>query len=98
MDTTSFSKEPSFPSGLKTANLESISLNALENDSSSEGARLFDACRQYGFFYLNLEATATGQELLEVVGKLFPLSKEVFELSQEEKQQYDLKDKGLFFG
>ena len=98
MDTTSFSKEESFPSGLKTADLETISLNALEKASTSEGARLFDASRQYGFFYLNLEATSTGEELLEVVGKLFPLSKEVFEMPQEEKQQYDLKDKGVFFG
>ena len=98
MDSRAFSKEIPFPEGLKTANLETISLGQLEKGSEGESARLFKACKHYGFFYLNLENTETGAELLDVVAKLFPVSQQVFELPQDEKQRYDLKDKGSFFG
>ena len=98
MDSDAFSKETPFPSGLKTANLETISLGELERGATAENTRLLNACKHYGFFYLNLKNTETGAELLDVVAKLFPISQQVFELSQAEKQQYDLKDKGSFFG
>ena len=98
MDSDTFSKEVPFPSGLKTANLETISLGELERGATAESTRLLDACKHYGFFYLDLKNTETGAELLDVVAELFPVSQQVFELPQAEKQQYDLKDKGSFFG
>lgn len=98
MDSHTFSKETPFPKGLKTANLETISLGQLEQGVAAESSRLMNACKDYGFFYLNLENSETGMELLDVVAKLFPVSQQVFELPQAEKQQYDLKDKGSFFG
>ena len=98
MEVKDFAREEPFPKGLKTANLETLSLKAILALEPGECNRLFHACIDYGFFYLNLEGTELSEELMSIVSRLFALSQSVFDLPAEEKKKYDLKDKGLFFG
>ena len=44
------------------------------------------------------QATVDGDALLKEADELFDFMKELFELPVEEKNQYDLKDKGIYFG
>ena len=98
MEVKDFAREEPFPEGFRTADLETLSLRQIMELNPRECKRLFDACRQFGFFYLNLEGTELSSELMNIVFKLFALSQDVFDLPAKEKKEYDLKDKGLFFG
>jgi len=99
MDHHAFDKEPPFPEGLKLANLEKLSLaRLLDQNDKVEASRLFEACKFYGFFYLDLESCEEGKKLLDIVQQLFRLSDEVFALPIEEKNKYDNATKGSFFG
>jgi len=99
MDRHAFDNEPPFPEGLKLASLEKISLaRLLDEKDNEESSSLLEACKFYGFFYLDLDSCEEGKKLLEVVQKLFHLSDEVFALPLEEKNKYDNATKGSFFG
>ncbi|TAQ85502.1 hypothetical protein B7494_g6169 [Chlorociboria aeruginascens] len=99
MDVHDFENEPPFPEGLKLAALEKISLaKLLDVNDAEEAQRLVEACKHYGFFYIRLDDCAEGVEIMDVVKKLFKLSDEVFAEPLEEKNKYDLSEKGSFFG
>ena len=83
---------PEFPSDLPTAPLESISLHQLESSSTSEGTKLFRACSQLGFFYLNLFGSDLGETIVHEVEELHLLQQEFYALPHEDKDRYG-KDK-----
>ncbi|KAI7083707.1 Clavaminate synthase-like protein [Hortaea werneckii] len=115
-----FDDLPPFPKNVPTAPLLRLNLNRLLQRDSQETERLWNACRDIGFFYLDLRdgqarkrdsfqeeendddaAVATqldGNGLLEDAANLFDLGEKVFMLPTEEKQQYDFKDRGSYFG
>lgn len=73
-----------------------------------EAARLFAAATSEGFFYLDLDATnhgcigdgleATPARTLKESDQIFSLMKTVFDLSIEEKKEYDVSKNGGYFG
>ncbi|KAK0787567.1 hypothetical protein LTR02_007688 [Friedmanniomyces endolithicus] len=103
---------PPFPPDVPTAPLLRLNLARLLNHDGVEEAKLWDACQNVGFFYLDLRggpsskrdsvhsypATLDGDALLRDAAELFELGREAFELPTEEKQSYDLKDKGSYYG
>ncbi|KAK1068418.1 hypothetical protein LTR74_005708 [Friedmanniomyces endolithicus] len=103
---------PPFPPDVLTAPLLRLNLARLLYHDAAEEAKLWDACQNVGFFYLDLRggtsskrdsvhsdsAALDGDSLLRDAVELFELGREVFDLSTEEKQSYDLKNQGSYYG
>ncbi|KAI3573698.1 hypothetical protein IWW34DRAFT_754385 [Fusarium oxysporum f. sp. albedinis] len=107
---------PPFPDDVPIAPLLCISLQKLLETDGAEEDRLWQACRDLGFFYIDLRTAPSvnpgsgvcqnshktqvvdGLALLNEAERLFELQKHVFKLSVEEKQRYDFKDQGSYFG
>ena len=100
MDTTAqnFPNLPPFPDDVPTAPLLRLSLKSLLNNDKEESNRFFTACKDVGFFYLDLEGTREGQSLLEDAEALFGVGSELFDLPLEEKQSYDFSAQNSYFG
>ncbi|KAI7136265.1 Clavaminate synthase-like protein [Hortaea werneckii] len=121
-DELAFDDLPPFPENVLTAPLLRLNLNRLLQGNTRETEKLWNACRDIGFFYLDLRdgqarkrdsfqesetddndeaAVPTqidGDGLLGDAAQLFSLGEKVFMLPTEEKQQYDFKDRGSYFG
>jgi isopenicillin N synthase-like dioxygenase len=110
----SFPHLPVFPDNVPTAPLFRISLQKLLDNDDEEQNRCWQACRELGFFYLDIRtsekhsngnrdnATSTcaidGDGLLQDVDRLFEVMKGFYDLDVSEKIQYDFKDQGSYFG
>lgn len=93
-----FSDLPPFPDNVQTAPLLRLSLEKLLANDKAETQRLFQACEEIGFFYLNLEDSETGSSLLEDADKLFQVGENLFDLDLAEKQKYDFSQQKSYFG
>ena len=108
----SFPDIPPFPDFIPTAPLVRISLRKLVEGDVAEEERFWEACCSLGFFYLDMRTgnsgpipvdgvkdnAVDGDTLLREADGLFAFMKRLYDLPVEEKQQYDLKDKGVYFG
>jgi len=112
-DDLTFPDLPPFPNDVPTAPLLRLSLRKLIDQDQQEVDRLWRACCDLGFFYLDLrggtpskrdsfredgDGEINGDGLLQNAEKLFHLGDEVFDLPDEEKLKYDFKDRGSYFG
>ncbi|KAL9123964.1 MAG: hypothetical protein Q9217_006662 [Psora testacea] len=70
------------------ASLETIQLEVLRNGSRTESERLLRACRNDGFFYLDM--TDAERKLDEAVEDIFALERELFSLPQDELMNHDI--------
>lgn len=109
---THFPTLPAFPSTLPTAPLLRISLQKLLDSDATESTRLWEACKDVGFFYLDLRGAVgkvnvgedgvgekvNGDSLLGDADELFGVAEEFFGLPVEEKGLYDFKSRGSYFG
>lgn len=107
--TLEFPDLPPFPEDVTSAPLLRISLDRLRSGDEAEVDRLWKACCELGFFYLDLRATAGGikdakspeidtQKLLSTVDDLFKVGDDLLDLPVSEKIKYDFKAKGSYFG
>ena len=98
---TSHHLHPSFPSDLPTAGLLSISLRSLESASTDEhqveSSRLFAACRDLGFFYLDFTGSQLGESIIQEVERLHTLQQDFYALPHEEKDKYGRDKVDPFF-
>lgn len=81
---------PPFPSDLPTASLGSISLDKLQTSppNEDESSRLFAACRDLGFFYLDLTTSNLGQEILREAEDIHTLQQQFYALPHADKDAY----------
>lgn len=88
--TTTHHLYPPFPSDLPTAPLLSLSLRELESSAAPAEvtARLFAACRDVGFFYLDLTDSALGGTILHAAEELHVLQQRFFALPHEAKDAF----------
>lgn len=98
-----FDDLPPFPSDVPTAPLLRISLSKLARGDEQEVDRLWKACYELGFFYLDLRDSRNGSgingdQLLRDANSLFAVGEEIFALPVSEKVKYDFKDRGSYFG
>jgi len=103
-----FEDLPPFPTDVPTAPLLRIELVKLLAGDEKEIDRLWHACCDLGFFYLNLRqpdfastaenTTIDGNQLLHDSDELFKVGKQFYDLPVEEKVKYDFKSKGSYFG
>ena len=74
--------------GLSAAQVEAISFQALIDGDKTEHERLFWACSDADFLYLDMNGTALG--LSGTVEDTYELEKQVFSLPEEELMRYDI--------
>lgn len=90
-------KSVSFPNAkMETdlvAQLLTIDIGRLVEGDKQETAKLFKAAEEDGIFYLNFQDRRF-VDMIELVDGIFALSKELFDLSEEDKMQYDVDELG----
>ena len=96
-DSLSFPDLPPFPKDIPTAPLYRLSLSKVRSDAS-ESERLFSACRDLGFFYLDLRQSEQGEILLKEAEELFKMAPKLYDLGRDELQKYDYKSQGSYMG
>ena len=74
--------------GLSLAQVKTINLEALGVGDKEEQSRLFGACCDDGFFYLDIEGTTAG--FGASVEEVYQLEHELFILPEQELLQYDI--------
>jgi len=87
-----FHQCPEFPTDVAVANIPILSYKKLkDNSSDEESKKLYEACREHGFFLLDLRDTADGERVLEDAETMFEISKAVFNLESEVLHKYNSK-------
>lgn len=89
---------PPFPDDITTAPLVSISLRKLQAGDEAESKAFFDAARNLGFFYLNLEGSTLGESIVNGAEQLQQIQQEFFKQPHEEKEEYLREKIDAFFG
>ncbi len=77
-----------FPEDVPTAKLETLSMAKLMANDEDEARRLFENCKDPGFFNLDLTDHPDGVQLLKDAVVCARLTKSVFTLPMEVKQAY----------
>ncbi|KAF2264206.1 Clavaminate synthase-like protein [Lojkania enalia] len=105
---SSFPDLPPFPDTVPTAPLLSISYQKLLSRDREEEDRCWKACRELGFFYLDLRrsphssSSASVDQRVGHAGQLFDVMQRLYEefdgMSEEGRQRFDFKDRGSYFG
>lgn len=93
-----FPNIPPFPDNVPTAPLLRLSLKSLLDGDEAEGKRFFDACKDIGFFYMDMRGTEVGDSLLNDADRLFEVGEQFFELPVEEKTKYDFSAQKSYYG
>ncbi|MCJ1404215.1 hypothetical protein MMC11_007440 [Xylographa trunciseda] len=73
---------------LPVAELKTIGFEALCNDLNGESIKLFEACCRDGIFYLDMAGTEPN--ISKVVGEIYALEEEIFNLAEEELMCFDI--------
>lgn len=108
----SFPDIPPFPNTIPTAPLLRISLRKLVDGDAAEEERFWEACCNLGFFYMDMrmdnsgpvqvddvkENEIDGDAVLREADGLFAFMKQLYSLPMEEKEKYDFKEQGIYFG
>lgn len=85
---------PPFADDVPCAPLLRLSLEKLLSHEEAEVQRFYSACKDLGFFYLDLR----GNDILADADQLFGIGEQLFELDLDEKRRYDLSKKNSYFG
>ncbi|PVH96306.1 oxidoreductase [Periconia macrospinosa] len=85
---TLFDALPPFPDNVVTAPIQTISLKELSSGSFDASKSLFEACRDLGFFLLDLGDDVIGEQLVGQIDQLFRISRDIMHLPKEVKIQY----------
>ena len=76
---------------LSVAQLLTIDVYRLQQGEEEEAAKLLKASKEDGAFYLDF---SDQRGMMAMVSQIFALSKDVFDLSLEEKMEYDVDLRG----
>lgn len=83
-----FDKYPKFPSDVPLAPLPVISLEQLHKNSAQESRALYQACREHGYFLLNMKGIDEGEKLLGYAENMFDLLAETLDLPADVLDTY----------
>lgn len=83
--------QPPFPNNVPTCDLSKLSYGRLLAKDQAESDKLFRACKETGFFLIDLQSTAEGENLLKDAEGVLQLDCEMGALSNLEKSQYASK-------
>lgn len=74
---------PPFPDNIEIAPLVSVKFETLSRDDQEEIATFFRACKELGFFYLDLLGSEIGETIVAEAERLNKLQHKFFELPNE---------------
>jgi isopenicillin N synthase-like dioxygenase len=94
----SINEFPPFPDDLHSAPIARVSSLALLAKEKAACTQVLEACRTYGFFYLDLSDSPEGSELLEEASQLYDLAVDAFKMPLAEKMNYHLQKGVSLFG
>ncbi|KAF2203258.1 Clavaminate synthase-like protein [Delitschia confertaspora ATCC 74209] len=77
-----------------TASLKVIDIQKLQDQVATEYEKLLSAAKEEGFFYLDFSNMPDWLHFSNVVGGVYDLEKELFDLSEEEKLSFDVDKHG----
>jgi isopenicillin N synthase-like dioxygenase len=95
---TSHDQYPPFASDLHTAPLVSISLAKLESNDAAESSAFYEASKELGFFYLDMEGSSLGENIVSEAEQLHVVQKQFHALPNEVKEKYLREKIDPFFG
>ena len=78
---------------LPIAQLPVIDVCRLQQGEEEEAIKLFKASKEDGVFYLDF-SNQMGMGMMKMVDGIFALSKDVFDMSVEDKMEYDVDLRG----
>ncbi|KAI9658397.1 MAG: hypothetical protein M1821_002530 [Bathelium mastoideum] len=93
-----FDQCPKFPADVPIANVPTISFKALKSIDNDESERLFEACKEYGFFLLDLRGSSDGEGLLKDGERMFDIRTATMNLGENTLNQYAYKPPTDLFG
>ena len=96
--TRQLSKFPPFPNDAPILKLPRLSFIKLTGNDDAESQQLYQACREIGFFLLDLRCSNEGEVMLTDVEAIFALNQKIHELDQEELMQHAFKPPKDLFG
>ena len=70
------------------AHVQTIRFEGLSNGEADERARLYRACCDDGFFYLDMQGTA--EDIDAAVEDIYRLETQLFTMPEEELMRYDI--------
>lgn len=85
---TSHHTLPPFPDDIDVAPLLSISLRKLEANDERESKRFFQACKDLGFFYLDMFDSDLGERIIRGAEGVNAVQQRWLKLSNAEKDKY----------
>lgn len=83
-----FKEIPPFPADVPIADIPTISYSNLKSDSKHDSENLFEACKEQGFFLLDLRGHEEGERLLKDAEMMFDLNVALFDLGNEALLKY----------
>ncbi|KAG8162525.1 hypothetical protein KVR01_008290 [Diaporthe batatas] len=83
-----FQGTPPFPDDIPTASMSTISLATLRSGGEEAAKSLLAACRELGFFQLDLDGDVLGLEMMKDIDQLFVVGKVIMNLPSAVKTQY----------
>lgn len=84
----SFEGYPPFPSDIPTAEIRNFTYEALKTGNRTDSDELFEACREQGYFMLDMRGSEDGETLLRDVEAMFNLNNELFQMEHSELLKY----------
>ena len=94
----SYEDLPPFPDNVPLVPLYRVSLDKLLANDEDEHARLFEACKTLGFFYLELGDSEYGRALRDGSEDLLRLAQKAHALPQEVKEAHTFAKMRAIFG
>lgn len=83
-----FAKVPPFPDEVATMPMHTVSLACLNRGHDESARQMLSACRELGFFLLDLHGDDLGEMMIREIDHLFSVSQDIFDLSEDVKQRY----------
>lgn len=93
-----FNRYPPFPENVPVAHLPRVSLAKLVANDDAESAQLFRACRETGFFLVDLRGSGEGETMLKDAELAFDWSEKIYQIDQEELMRHAFKPPESLFG
>lgn len=82
------------PAGIPLAALTILDFQKLRSNDADEKLKLWEAATEAGFFYMNYENMPEFEDLAAIVNSIYDLEHGLFDLSDEEKMNYDVDKQG----
>ena len=93
-----FSSQPPFPDDLPTYSLPTVSYRRLVAGDLAESDKIFQGCKDTGFFLLDLAGPPNGERFLNDAEGVLKLAEEFSALDNEEKSKYKTDKSRHMFG